>query len=858
MSEPNESEGRKERAERRAGEGVRIIGPEEAQAAIDAGQAAGRRAEDELRFGDVPPAPSGPRPPHRFPLPDSVDPAAAVPRPPIAQAARGEHGVPVGKGRVVRREEAHDPRPWQERRGPVPFSGEHQSPVVAAEAGAHEPATPAGGEPAAAPGAIPLQPATGSAAGTSPGQDQTAVLPVTPAPQTSTASGSWTAPPADDEATHQHLGGQQPRLPQAAPGDAPTGTFGRDEAAGIPGSPAGPVPGWTVPGGTLPGSGPWDRDQPPARQGPTPAAEPSPWGSDAGSISGSAAGASAGTGAGSGSGRTDPPAWTWAPGDAPRSDDAGAGAVEGSHLQTASGHEHAAATPSRPTYEGPWSERPASFSYGVSDGSAGRPTSSWPPSDQSPAAAGPQLPAAAGAQLPAAAGTQLPAADRTSSRNDSNPPDEGITVTGGFGTELPHWTDPPTGEVPRILPAPADDDLAAWEALGAQGTRWRDDATGAWEHPTEFADLADEAPVGALDQSRTAHSDLYSFDEDFERLEEERSGSHQAISTDPTDDDFDDFADLDDADEPAVVGGRAPRSTGPRAARRPRRARPPGGGGGRRSDATGGGTGADLGSRLAVGAGLVVLLIIAYAVGPVAVMVLATAVVVAAAIEVYGMLQHSGFRPATLLGLVATVGLMFGAYWRGVGALPLVIGLVFVASMLWYLLGIVEARPLANVAVTLTAFAWVGVLGSFAALLLRAHHGNGLFLGAVVPAVVADIVAYFVGRRMGSRPLAPRISPTKTLEGAIGGGVAAVIVGIIIGHSVSPWGGVKHGLLLGIVVAVLAPIGDLFESMIKRDLDVKDSGSLLSGHGGVLDRFDSVLLVLPAAYYLASYFGVVR
>ncbi|MGC8074209.1 phosphatidate cytidylyltransferase, partial [Salmonella enterica] len=81
--------------------------------------------------------------------------------------------------------------------------------------------------------------------------------------------------------------------------------------------------------------------------------------------------------------------------------------------------------------------------------------------------------------------------------------------------------------------------------------------------------------------------------------------------------------------------------------------------------------------------------------------------------------------------------------------------------------------PLANAAVTLIAFLWVGVLGSFAALLLRAPHGKGLLVGAVLPAVAADIVAYFVGRRVGSRLLAPSVSPAKTLEGVLGGAVAA-------------------------------------------------------------------------------------
>jgi phosphatidate cytidylyltransferase len=170
----------------------------------------------------------------------------------------------------------------------------------------------------------------------------------------------------------------------------------------------------------------------------------------------------------------------------------------------------------------------------------------------------------------------------------------------------------------------------------------------------------------------------------------------------------------------------------------------------------------------------------------------------------------------------------------------------------------VEARPLANVAVTTTAFVWVALFGSYAAVMLRAAHGKGLLLGAVLVVIAADIVGYAVGRWIGSRPLAPSISPGKTVEGFIGGLIAAVLVGGIVGKEITPWAGTRHGLVLGLIVGIVAPAGDLFESMIKRDLGIKDSGSVLPGHGGLLDRFDSLLLALPAAYYIAVLFNLVK
>jgi phosphatidate cytidylyltransferase len=148
---------------------------------------------------------------------------------------------------------------------------------------------------------------------------------------------------------------------------------------------------------------------------------------------------------------------------------------------------------------------------------------------------------------------------------------------------------------------------------------------------------------------------------------------------------------------------------------------------------------------------------------------------------------------------------------------------------------------------------YVGVLGGFAGILLSAPNGTGLIIGLAICAVGYDVVGFLVGSQFGRSKMAPRLSPNKTWEGLFGGMAAAVVLGGLVSKALSlaPWDGkLSHGLALGAVVAIMAPIGDLCESMIKRDLGVKDLGTILPGHGGILDRFDAILFCLPAVYYL--------
>lgn len=530
-----------------------------------------------------------------------------------------------------------------------------------------------------------------------------------------------------------------------------------------------------------------------------------------------------------------------------------------------------------------------------------------------------ERPAAPSAPRDVQGGTIAEAGQKMEYPQEVVPPAElVITMSSGEGTELPHWADPPTGEVPRAVSGSKaqEDELQAWRLLGSRGLHWRDDVND-WSDGPGMEDLVDNDDEHGLAE-HDAPDRPFSFDNDFERLERERTERaerSEAASGEPAiegtvegyvppssgsvpsgDDDptligdgagamsQGEVPDMGKPQAPPLPAGVAAMSAVPPMAppgASPRRQRGvvgrslrrPGGAAATASSgtiaaaaaarhakrpydlgadrATGGG-GRDIGAAVATGAGLLALFVICYLVAPAALLALSAVVILGCALEAFAMFQRAGFRPATLLGALGSGGAVVAAYWRGSAALPVVLVVVVCASLVWYLVRVVEARPVVNVAVTVFGFAWVGILGSFAGLMLAAPRGEHLFLGAVIPTVVADLAAWFGGSRFGSHPLAPAISPSKTWEGFAAGGIAALVAGAAIGSQVSPWGGVRHGLELGLVIAVVAPVGDLVQSMIKRDLRLKDSSSLLPGHGGLLDRFDSLLLALPATYFLAT------
>ena len=404
-------------------------------------------------------------------------------------------------------------------------------------------------------------------------------------------------------------------------------------------------------------------------------------------------------------------------------------------------------------------------------------------------------------------------------------------VSGGVQAPMQPWTDPPSGEVPVIVPdakgEEAAEDLDAWSSFATSGPRWRDQSQD-WEEP-DYDDASmlhdDETRVGALDTSeRPDPDDFFSFDEETEPPQPIQVGRTRLGRTTP----------------PFERGG-AP------APRRLRDRQPSG------STAVSGppSSGRDIGKSLLTAAAFAAVALVVFALGKPPAVVLVAAVVGVCAAELFGSLRRAGYQPATLLGLVASAGIVGAAYWKGEVALPLVLGLTVIFSLLWFLVGVSRVAPTMNVAVSVFGVAYVGLLGSFAALILTFPNGIGVLIGTIVAVAVNDAGALFVGSRFGRRPLAPDISPGKTVEGVLGGGLAGIVASwLVLGViGVTPWE-TGTAVALGLVVAVMAPLGDLCESMIKRDLGVKDMGSVLPGHGGLLDRFDAMLFALPAVYYL--------
>lgn len=260
----------------------------------------------------------------------------------------------------------------------------------------------------------------------------------------------------------------------------------------------------------------------------------------------------------------------------------------------------------------------------------------------------------------------------------------------------------------------------------------------------------------------------------------------------------------------------------------------------------------DLTARVITG----VILVVAFAASLVwrpALVALAVGVFVIGAGEFYTALTRAGHKPIGLFGFAGIIAASLGAFVSGPVAIPTAFFLAVVFLLLFYAVVPGRQDPMGNLAWTITVMVWVG-LGTYAILIAVSENYRPLVVAVVVTVAAMDIAQYFVGRALGRHQLSPWVSPKKTVEGLVGGVIVALTIGALL-HFVEPFE-LTSGLAIGVAVAVLVPIGDLAMSAVKRSLGIKDMGSVLPGHGGFLDRIDGLIFVIPAAWAVFVWAGL--
>jgi phosphatidate cytidylyltransferase len=232
-------------------------------------------------------------------------------------------------------------------------------------------------------------------------------------------------------------------------------------------------------------------------------------------------------------------------------------------------------------------------------------------------------------------------------------------------------------------------------------------------------------------------------------------------------------------------------------------------------------------------------------------------VAVRAAYELFHLMEDAGYRPSLEASALIMALLLAVARFPELNLLGLVLAVAVIVSLIWQLLRPPTGHPTQSWALTFGVALWLGWLISHFIQLRDLSPAFGLGIGTRWLALmflvtwVNDSAAYFVGKAIGRHPCCPYLSPKKTWEGTIGGWFGGLAATALLGYWLVdlPW---VHGLILGALVAIVAPFGDLAKSMVKRQMGVKDFSALIPGHGGMFDRIDSLLFVAPVMYYYAT------
>ncbi|KAF0208106.1 MAG: phosphatidate cytidylyltransferase [Actinomycetota bacterium] len=239
--------------------------------------------------------------------------------------------------------------------------------------------------------------------------------------------------------------------------------------------------------------------------------------------------------------------------------------------------------------------------------------------------------------------------------------------------------------------------------------------------------------------------------------------------------------------------------------------------------------------------------------GPFGLAVVVAVVGVLAALEFYAILRRERRLPNELFGLAAVAAMPFAAALLGTRGLTATVSALVIGSLAWHI--IFRQVRSTDTAVTVYGAVYVGFTLAHLVLIRELDAGAELALATVASVWVNDTFAYLVGTSIGRHPMAPHISPKKSWEGFIAGTIFTTGVWVAVGYLADTGLSLGWLVLVGLAASVAAVVGDLAESRLKREASVKDSGTLLPGHGGFLDRFDSMILVSIVTYYMLVFAG---
>lgn len=224
-----------------------------------------------------------------------------------------------------------------------------------------------------------------------------------------------------------------------------------------------------------------------------------------------------------------------------------------------------------------------------------------------------------------------------------------------------------------------------------------------------------------------------------------------------------------------------------------------------------------------------------------------------AALEFYRMVAASKASPLTVFGLIWIVLLIISPHFSNVIPAPLLLSSAIVLSLIYMVLRPQKEGTFAGWAWTMSGILYIGWLLSYLVSLQYFDNARGWIFLVMLGTFGCDTFAYSVGKAIGRHRLAPKISPGKTWEGAIGGVVGAIVGTVVMTVAFKISISYAQAIILGVIISIFAQFGDLAESLLKRNTGVKDTGKLLPGHGGLLDRLDSVVFTGVVVYYYVAW-----